>query len=236
MARLGAAMRARRDIVAPAPAPAPAAATLADLRRDYAQASLMETDVLDDPIAQFGKWFEEALRAEVNEPNAMSVATVGPDCKPTSRIVLIKQYDERGFTWYTNYDSQKGRQLAANPQAALLFFWPELERQIRIEGSVIHTSEAESDTYFHSRPVKSQLAAIASAQSASIADRATLEANYAATASLYGDQPPRPANWGGFRLVPARIEFWQGRRSRFHDRIVFTLQADGSWLRQRLQP
>jgi pyridoxamine 5'-phosphate oxidase len=197
---------------------------------------LNEADVAADPFDQFNTWFEQALAAEVNEPNAMSVATVDADGKPTSRIVLIKQFDRRGFTWYTNYDSQKGRQLAANPHAALLFFWSELERQIRIEGMVEHTSAEESDKYFHSRPVKSRLAAIASAQSAPIANRAALEQHYDAVALQYGDAPPRPENWGGFRLVPQRIEFWQGRRSRFHDRIVYTLQADGSWTRQRLQP
>jgi pyridoxamine 5'-phosphate oxidase len=166
----------------------------------------------------------------------MNLATVGADGKPSSRIVLIKQFDRRGFTWYTNYDSQKGRQLAANPHAALLFFWSELERQIRIEGVVERTSAQESEKYFHSRPLKSRLAAIASEQSAPVAGRAVLEQHYDAVAAKYGDAPPRPENWGGFRLVPQRIEFWQGRRSRFHDRIVYTLQPDGSWTHARLQP
>jgi pyridoxamine 5'-phosphate oxidase len=246
MAQLGAAMKRRRglaDQVAGAVLPPPTGAvatgpstSLADLRTDYSQASLLETDVLEDPIAQFGKWFDEALKAQVNEPNAMSVATVGNDGKPSSRIVLIKQFDQRGFTWYTNYASQKGEQLAANPHAALLFFWSELERQVRIEGRVVRTSEVESDHYFNSRPLKSRLAAIASAQSSVIGSRDALEANYEAVAAQHGEHPPRPAHWGGYRLVPERIEFWQGRRSRFHDRIVFTLQADGSWQRQRLQP
>lgn len=232
MAQLGEAMQVRRGIL-----PAPAAGeAVAALRKDYGQHSLNESDVAPDPFDQFNAWFEQALVAEVNEPNAMSVATVDADGKPTSRIVLIKQFDRRGFTWYTNYDSQKGRQLAANPHAALLFFWSELERQIRIEGVVERTSAEESDKYFHSRPLKSRLAAIASAQSAPIANRAALEQNYDAIAAQYGEAPPRPENWGGFRLVPQRIEFWQGRRSRFHDRIVYTLQADGSWTRQRLQP
>ena len=232
MAQLGEAMQVRRGIL-------PAAATgdsVAALRKDYGQDSLNESDAAADPFDQFNAWFEQALAAEVNEPNAMTVATVDADGKPTSRIVLIKQFDRRGFTWYTNYDSQKGRQLAANPHAALLFFWSELERQIRIEGIVERTSTQESDKYFHSRPLKSRLAAIASAQSAPIANRAALEQNYDAVAAQYGDAPPRPENWGGFRLVPQRIEFWQGRRSRFHDRVVYTLQADGSWTRQRLQP
>ena len=232
MAQLGLAMQVRRGIAEPA---GPGQA-LAGLRKDYGQATLSESAVAADPFVQFDTWFEQALKAEVNEPNAMSVATVDQDGKPTSRIVLIKQYDARGFTWYTNYDSQKGRQLQVNPHAALLFFWPELERQIRIEGRVELTSAEESDKYFQSRPLKSRLAAIASAQSMPIADREALESNYDAVAKQYGEAPPRPLNWGGFRLVPERIEFWQGRRSRFHDRIVYILQPDGSWVRQRLQP
>lgn len=236
MRQLGEAMQQRRGI-APAPTPARAGGVdIADLRLDYGRASLDEGDVLDDPVAQFAKWFDEALKAEVFEANAMSVATVGQDGKPTSRIVLIKQYDERGFTWYTNYDSQKGRQLAGNPHAALLFFWRELERQVRIEGRVERTSAADSDQYFYSRPVKSQLAAIASQQSEPIASRAEMEQHFNAAETASGGQPRRPPHWGGFRLVPERVEFWQGRRSRFHDRIVFTLQADGSWKKERLQP
>ncbi|WP_229217732.1 pyridoxamine 5'-phosphate oxidase [Massilia forsythiae] len=209
---------------------------VAGLRKDYGQAVLDENDVADDPIDQFTRWFEQALKAQVNEPNAMSVATVDGDGRPTSRIVLIKQFDARGFAWYTNYDSQKGRQLAHNPFAALLFFWTELERQVRIEGRVERTSAAESDKYFNSRPLKSRLSAIASAQSAPIASRAALEDNYEAVARQAGDEPARPDHWGGFRLVPERIEFWQGRRSRFHDRIVYTRRADGGWTRERLQP
>ena len=209
---------------------------MADLRRDYGQASLSESDVLDDPIAQFAKWFDEAVQAQVNEPNAMSVATVAADGKPSSRVVLIKQYDARGFTWYTNYESQKGQQLRANPHAALLFFWSEVERQVRIEGTVEKTSAEESDQYFYSRPLKSRLAAIASRQSEPIAGRAQMEANFAAAAEAGGEAPQRPEHWGGYRLVPQRIEFWQGRRSRFHDRIVFVRQADGSWIVERLQP
>jgi pyridoxamine 5'-phosphate oxidase len=232
MAQLGAAMQQRRGL-----GEAPAhGERVASLRTDYGQATLSEAEVADDPFVQFNTWFDQALRAEVNEPNAMSLATVNAEGKPSSRIVLIKQYDARGFTWYTNYDSQKGRELQANPHAALLFFWSELERQVRIEGKVERTSAQDSDTYFHSRPLKSRLAAIASAQSEPIAGRAELEQHYEAVARQFGEQPPRPAHWGGFRLVPERIEFWQGRRSRFHDRIVYTLQADGSWARQRLQP
>ncbi|MFC0131152.1 pyridoxamine 5'-phosphate oxidase [Massilia eurypsychrophila] len=235
MAQLGAAMQARRGIAA-APAAEASGEAVSALRKDYGQATLNEADVAADPIDQFTAWFDQALAAEVHEPNAMSVSTVGAGGQPSSRIVLIKQFDRRGFTWYTNYDSQKGQELAANPHAAILFFWSELERQIRIQGRVERTSAEESDKYFHSRPLKSRLAAIASVQSAPIDNRAALEENYEAVARQYGEAPPRPDNWGGFRLVPERIEFWQGRRSRFHDRIVYTLQPDGSWARQRLQP
>ena len=234
MARLGGAMRRRRGLDDPA---APdIGERVADLRKDYGQARLDESDVALEPIAQFTRWFEEALKAEVNEPNAMSVATVGDDGRPTSRIVLVKQFDARGFTWYTNYASQKGKQLESKPFAALLFFWSELERQVRIEGRVERTSAEESDKYFNSRPLKSRLAAIASEQSEPIANRAALEQHYEEVARQYGEAPPRPQHWGGFRLVPERIEFWQGRRSRFHDRIVYTRQEDGLWTRQRLQP
>ncbi len=234
MAQLGAAMLARRN--GQPQAVQSSGSAVADLRKDYSQASLMETDVLDDPSAQFEKWFDEALHADVNEPNAMSLSTVGADGKPTSRIVLVKQFDASGFTWYTNYQSEKGEQLADNPHAALLFFWRELERQVRIEGQVVKTSDQENDHYFQSRPLKSRLAAIASQQSQPIASRAELEAHYDAVAADSGEQPQRPPHWGGYRLVPTHIEFWQGRESRFHDRITYTLQDDGSWLRQRLQP
>ncbi|PHV21244.1 pyridoxamine 5'-phosphate oxidase [Janthinobacterium sp. BJB446] len=240
MEQLGTAMQRRRGIAPDAPEGAEvpdAAAVLAAMRTDYVQSSLSETDVLADPIAQFQKWFAEAVNAQVMEPNAMDLSTVTPDGKPSSRIVLIKQFDERGFTWYTNYHSDKGQQLEHNPNAALLFFWRELERQVRIEGTVVKTTAAESDEYFNVRPVQSRLSAIASQQSTPIASRAELESHYAAVAAAIGDaQPPRPAHWGGYRLQPERIEFWQGRRSRFHDRIVFTRGADGQWSMQRLQP
>jgi len=161
---------------------------------------------------------------------------VAANGRPSSRIVLVKQFDERGFTWYTNYDSRKAEELQSNPHAALLFFWSELERQVRIEGRVERTSFEESDRYFRSRPLKSRLSAIASQQSAPIGSRAELEQNYEQVAQGAGDDPARPDNWGGFRLVPERLEFWQGRRSRFHDRIVYERQEDGSWMRLRLQP
>lgn len=239
MEQLGTAMQRRRGIAPDAPEAAvpDAAAVLAAMRTDYVQSSLSETDILADPIAQFQKWFAEAVNAQVMEPNAMDLSTVTPDGKPSSRIVLIKQFDERGFTWYTNYHSDKGQQLEHNPNAALLFFWRELERQVRIEGTVVKTTAAESDEYFNVRPVQSRLSAIASQQSTPIASRAELESHYAAVVAAIGDaQPPRPAHWGGYRLQPERIEFWQGRRSRFHDRIVFTRGADGQWSMQRLQP
>lgn len=232
MTILGDAMQQRRGIL---PAAIAGGIALADLRMDYGRASLSESDTLADPIAQFAKWFEEAMKAQVNEPNAMSVATVGSNGRPSSRIVLVKQYDQRGFTWYTNYQSQKGRQLAENPHAAILFFWPELERQVRIEGRVEQTSAEESDKYFYSRPLKSQLAALASQQSRPVGSRAAMEQQYAAVEAASGGQPRRPEHWGGYRLVPDRIEFWQGRASRFHDRIVYTLQ-DGSWHKERIQP
>ena len=245
MEQLGTAMQRRRGIApeeapaaaaVPVPGPVHDAATLAAMRIDYVQSLLSEEQVLRDPVAQFEKWFDEALKAQVSEPNAMSLSTVSAEGKPSSRIVLIKQFDERGFTWYTNYNSDKGQQLQDNPHAALLFFWRELERQVRIEGTVVKTSAAESDEYFNVRPLLSRLSAIASQQSAPIASRAELEANYDAVAAVAGDTPVRPAHWGGYRLQPERIEFWQGRRSRFHDRIVFTRGADGSWSMERLQP
>ncbi|MDY0961609.1 pyridoxamine 5'-phosphate oxidase [Massilia sp. CFBP9026] len=240
MARLGQAMQLRRGIAAPGATVAPLAPVVgqavADLRKDYGQASLDEADVSDDPIAQFTAWFEQALKAEVNEPNAMSLSTVAVSGRPSSRIVLVKQFDARGFSWYTNYDSKKGADLRDNSYAALLFFWSELERQVRIEGRVERTAPDESDRYFRSRPLKSRLSAIASRQSAPIDSRAQLEQNYDVVAQGAGEDPARPDNWGGFRLIPDRIEFWQGRRSRFHDRIVYERQEDGSWTRQRLQP
>ena len=209
--------------------------SIADLRQEYSHASLSENDVDPDPIAQFSRWFDEAIRAQVPEANAMSVATVAPNGRPSSRILLIKEFDERGFTWYTNYESRKGRELEQNPYAAMLFHWIALERQVRIEGKVERVTASESDEYFNSRPMRSRRGAIASEQSKPIADRETLEARYAQVKQQYGDLPPRPPQWGGYRLVPDAIEFWQGRPSRLHDRILYTL-VDGNWQRQRLQP
>jgi pyridoxamine 5'-phosphate oxidase len=210
--------------------------SIADLRQEYSHASLSESDVASDPIAQFSKWFEEARLAQLPEFNAMSVATVGTNDRPSSRIVLIKEFDQRGFTWYTNYASRKGHDLQSNPYAALLFHWVALERQVRIEGRIEKISAAESDLYFQSRPLDSRLGAIASAQSESVANRQILEAQFATAKAQHGTHPPRPEHWGGYRLVPDYIEFWQGRSSRLHDRIVYTRQADGDWTRQRLQP
>ena len=210
--------------------------SIAHLRKDYSRASLTEADVDPDPIRQFSTWFRQALEAGIPEANAMSVATVGADGRPSSRILLIKDVDSAGFTWFTNYASRKGRELALHPHAALLFHWIELERQVRIEGRVARLQDAESDAYFQSRPLKSRLGAIASAQSEPIASREALEQRFAEAESAHGEQPVRPAHWGGYRLVPDRIEFWQGRPSRLHDRILYTRGADGGWHRERLQP
>ncbi|EKS9796923.1 MULTISPECIES: pyridoxamine 5'-phosphate oxidase [Burkholderia] len=212
--------------------------TLADLRINYSRASLDEADVAHDPFAQFDRWFKEALAAKLPEPNTMTLATVGADGRPSARIVLIKGVDERGFVFFTNYESRKGRDLAAHPQAALLFYWIELERQVRIEGRIEKTSAEESDRYFASRPLGSRIGAWASEQSAVIDSRATLEAQEKAASERYGDNPPRPPHWGGYRLVPDSIEFWQGRPSRLHDRLLYTRDAGTStgWSISRLSP
>ncbi|MFZ6843743.1 pyridoxamine 5'-phosphate oxidase [Undibacterium sp. RuTC16W] len=210
--------------------------SLADLRKDYLQASLSESDVASDPVQQFSTWFDQAIKADVAEPNAMSLATVNPEGRPSSRIVLIKEFDGRGFCWFTNYVSSKGHDLETNPHAALLFHWVALERQVRIEGRVEKITAQENDRYFNSRPLGSRHSAIASQQSEVIANRDLLETRLSEVVTAYGDQPPRPAHWGGYRLIPERLEFWQGRRSRLHDRIVYTRQADGTWTISRLQP
>ncbi|HKT67641.1 pyridoxamine 5'-phosphate oxidase [Burkholderia sp. 22313] len=212
--------------------------TLADLRINYSRASLDEADAAPDPFAQFDRWFKEALAAKLPEPNTMTLATVGADGRPSARIVLIKGVDERGFVFFTNYESRKGRDLAAHPHAALLFYWIELERQVRIEGRIEKTSADESDRYFASRPLGSRIGAWASEQSAVIDSRATLEAREKATAERYGENPPRPPHWGGYRVVPDAIEFWQGRPSRLHDRLLYTRDATAApgWTISRLSP
>lgn len=208
---------------------------IANLRKSYERAELDEAASLPDPIDQFSLWLQQALDAKLPEPNAMTLATVGPTGRPSSRIVLIKGVDARGIVWYSNYDSRKGRELAANPFASLQFHWVEMERVVRIEGRVEKTSEAESDAYFASRPLDSRIGAWASPQSQVIASRAVLVANAAKISARFLMQPPRPPHWGGFRLVPDTFEFWQGRKSRLHDRLRYRL--DGSvWLRERLAP
>jgi pyridoxamine 5'-phosphate oxidase len=210
--------------------------SIAHIRTEYQRASLSEHEVNDDPIAQFTHWFHEAVNAKVPEVNAMSLSTVNEQGRPSSRIVLIKDMDQRGFTWFTHYTSRKGEELAAQPFGALLFFWSELERQVRIEGRVEKISAEDSDTYFNSRPVASRHGALASDQSKPIASRTLLEERIGEIAMQYGEHVPRPAQWGGYRLVPDYFEFWQGRPSRLHDRIVFVKTADGTWDKSRLQP
>ncbi len=210
--------------------------TLAELRNDYARGSLDEQHVDADPIRQFQLWFQQALDAQVPEPNSMTLATVDEQGQPSARIVLVKGADERGFVFFTNYESRKGHDLAINPRASLLFYWIELERQVRIEGKVEKTSAHESDAYFASRPLGSRIGAWASEQSREIAGRTLLEEREKAFAERFGDHPPRPPHWGGYRLVPAKIEFWQGRPSRLHDRILYTRNADASWQISRLAP
>lgn len=210
--------------------------SLADLRKSYERAELHEGASHADPLQQFGLWLADAIAAHVPEPNAMTVATVGSDLRPSTRVVLIKGYDAQGITWFTNYESRKGHELAGNPFAALQFHWVELERVVRIEGVVQKVSEAESDTYFHSRPLDSRIGAWASPQSQVIETRTVLVTNAAKYAAKFLLQPPRPPHWGGYRLQPTRWEFWQGRKSRLHDRLCYTPQTDGQWLRQRLAP
>jgi pyridoxamine 5'-phosphate oxidase len=209
---------------------------LSDLRKSYELGELDETQAAHQPLAQFQLWLEQALSAELPEPNAMTVATVGADGRPSTRIVLIKGCDERGIVWFTNYDSRKGRELAANPFAALQFHWVELERVVRIEGSVERIDPAESDAYYRSRPLDSRLGAWASPQSQVISSRGVLVANAAKAAMQHGLNPERPPHWGGYRLLPQRWEFWQGRKSRLHDRLSYRLDAQGQWLRERLAP
>ena len=208
---------------------------LASVRQEYMRERLDESGVDADPIAQFRRWFDEAVKAAVPMGNAMTLATVSAHGQPSARIVLLKGLQERGFTFYTHYDSRKGRELAVNAHAALLVYWIELEREVRIEGVAEKTSPGESDAYFESRPLGSRLAAIASHQSSVIPDRGALERAYADTERRHGGAPQRPADWGGYRIVPHAIEFWQGRENRLHDRLLYTPVPDG-WKIERLAP
>jgi pyridoxamine 5'-phosphate oxidase len=210
--------------------------SIADLRKSYERAELNEDASSAAPGQQFSKWLEEAIAAQLPEPNAMTLATVGSDSRPSTRVVLIKGLDERGIVWFTNYDSRKGKELAGNPHAALQFHWVELERVVRVEGRVEKISDEESDAYFHSRPLDSRIGAWASPQSEVISGRSVLVANAAKFGAQFLLQPPRPPHWGGYRLLADRWEFWQGRRSRLHDRLRYTPQAGGDWLRERLAP
>ncbi len=208
---------------------------IADLRKSYEKAELNEHASHADPLKQFDQWLQEAIKGEVPEPNAMTLATVASNLRPSTRVVLVKGYDERGIVWYTNYDSRKGQELAGNPWAALQFHWVELERVVRIEGLVEKISDAESDAYFHSRPLDSRIGAWASPQSQVIDDRTVLVTAAARYAAKFLLQPPRPPHWGGYRLKPDTGQFWQGRKSRLHDRLRYRLN-DGNWVRERLAP
>lgn len=209
---------------------------IASIRTDYLLKTLSEDEVAASPIGQFTTWWDEAVKSEVEEVNAMTLATATPDGIPSARIVLLKSYDEKGFEFFTNYNSQKGREITENPRVALVFFWKELQRQVRIEGTIQKTTVSESDNYFHSRPTGSQIGAWSSPQSQVIASRAVLESNEQKYRTQFGDSIPRPPHWGGYVVLPVKIEFWQGRHSRLHDRIQYTRLNDGSWKIERLAP
>ncbi len=209
---------------------------IADWRKSYERGELLESNTSLEPLEQFDSWLKDAMKAQCPEPNAMTLATVGSDLRPSTRIVLIKGYDEKGVCWFTSYASRKGTELAGNPFAALQFHWVELERTVRIEGRVEKMTAAESDAYFHSRPLGSRISAIASPQSSVIESREWLDARAEQIAAKLGDAPERPADWGGYRLIPDRWQFWQGRRSRLHDRLAYSLSPQGIWHRERLAP
>jgi pyridoxamine 5'-phosphate oxidase len=205
------------------------------MRQEYLRAGLEEKDLHGDPFEQFGRWFGEALAADLHEPNAMTLATASPDGSPSARIVLLKGFDERGFVFYTNYGGRKAAELEANPRCALLFYWGELQRQVRVEGSAVRVSESESDAYFASRPLGSRLGAWASEQSREVEGRGILEERLRELKERYGEDVPRPPFWGGYRVEPDSLEFWQGRENRLHDRLVYAREGR-RWKILRLQP
>ena len=208
---------------------------VADLRTEYSRNTLDESSVDRDPFKQFDLWLSEALRVQAAEPTAMTVATIDERGRPAARICLLKGADARGFVFFTNYASRKGRDLAAHPAAALVFFWKELERQVRIEGTVEKVDAAESDAYYRTRPIGSRIGAWASPQSAELESRAWLETRWADLTRQYGEDPPRPPHWGGYRVVPEAFEFWQGRRSRLHDRVTYA-RSEAGWKIARIAP
>ena len=208
---------------------------IADMRQEYMRSGLYEKDAVPEPLKQFERWFDDAVKSKLPLPNCMTLATATAAGRPTARAVLLKGVDVRGFVFFTNYVSRKARELAANPHACLLFTWEELERQVRIEGAIEKVSDAESDDYYSSRPLGSRLGAWASPQSAVLPDRKTLEAKLVEVTQRYGEQPPRPPEWGGYRVLPQAIEFWQGRQDRLHDRLLYTKQGSG-WKIERLAP
>lgn len=211
--------------------------SISDLRQNYTLDGLTEAQADSNPFKQFEVWFNQAILAQLNEPNAMTLATVNHEGKPSARMVLLKNFNEDGFVFFTNYESQKGSHLQENPWAALVFWWAQLERQVRIEGKVEKITEQESNEYFQNRPKGSQLGAYASEQSKIIESREILQERLEYFAEKFQDKNiPCPSNWGGFRVIPSKIEFWQGRTNRLHDRLCYTLQNDGNWLRQRLSP
>ncbi|MDX1669856.1 MAG: pyridoxamine 5'-phosphate oxidase [Limnobacter sp.] len=210
--------------------------SIADLRKDYMQGSLHESEALESPFDFFRLWFDQALKAELPEPNAMSLATIGLNGRPSSRIVLIKAFDDEGITFFTNYKSRKGKELEKNPYASILFHWTELERQVRIEGRVEKISAEESDAYYQSRPLGSRQGAWASPQSQVIEDRSVLEERLSRIKTEQGESPSRPPFWGGYRVVPDYFEFWQGRPSRLHDRLAYQIDGSGDWMLARLAP
>jgi pyridoxamine 5'-phosphate oxidase len=210
---------------------------IADIRKDYQMQSLLETDVADEPFEQFNRWWDDAIKSELDEVNAMTLATASASGMPSARIVLLKSASADGFVFFTNYNSHKGKELEENPFACLVFFWKELERQIRITGTIEKVSEAESDEYFHSRPVGSRIGAWASPQSSIISSRETIEKNIVKYEGAFaGSDIPRPPHWGGYIVKPTVVEFWQGRPNRLHDRIQYSKTEDGNWETNRLAP